>query len=56
VKDAKDKRLFQKMIDEHNKAFIQEVSVTEFRLYESILQREGPIYKVLEQFPLRGEL
>jgi RNA 2',3'-cyclic 3'-phosphodiesterase len=54
VKDPKDKWLFQKMIDENNKAFIQEVSVTEFRLYESILQREGPIYKVLESYPLRG--
>lgn len=53
VKDAKDKRLFQKMIDEHNKAFIQEAGVTGFRLYESILQREGPIYKVLEVYPLK---
>jgi len=53
VKESRDKHLFQKMIDEHKKAFIQEVSVTEFRLYESILQREGPIYKVLEQYRLK---
>jgi 2'-5' RNA ligase len=53
VKDAKDKRLFQKMIDEHNKAFIQEVSVTEFRLYESILQPQGPIYSILERYTLK---
>jgi 2'-5' RNA ligase len=52
VKDARDKRLFQQVIDDHKKAFIQEVSVTEFRLYESILQREGPIYKVLESYAL----
>jgi len=52
VKDVKDKRLFQDVIDDHKKAFIQEVSVTEFRLYESILQPQGPIYKVLENFEL----
>ena len=55
VKNAKDKRLFQKMIEEHNKALIQEVSVVEFHLYESILQREGPIYKILESFRLGGK-
>jgi 2'-5' RNA ligase len=52
VKNANDKQLFQKMIDEHNKAFIQEVSVIEFRLYESLLHRDGPVYKVLENFKL----
>jgi 2'-5' RNA ligase len=53
VKDAKDKRLFQKMIDEHNKTFIQEVGVTGFCLYESILQPQGPIYKILESYTLQ---
>jgi 2'-5' RNA ligase len=53
VKNSWDKQLFQKAIDEHNKAFIQEVSVVDFHLYESILQKTGPIYKVLEKFKLK---
>jgi 2'-5' RNA ligase len=52
VKNVKDKQLFQQMIDEHNKTFIQEVSVIEFRLYESILHRDGPVYRVVETFSL----
>jgi len=51
VKNARDKQLFQKLIEEHNKAFIQEVSVSEFSLYESILHRDGPVYNVLQRFP-----
>lgn len=52
VKDKKDKHLFQQMIDRHKKAFIQEVSVTEFYLYESILQKQGPVYRILETYTL----
>ena len=47
-----DKELFQKVIDEHKNAFIQEVSVAEFHLYESVLLREGPLYKILETYHL----
>ena len=53
VKEVVDKRLFQQVIDEYKKTFIQEVSVVDFRLYESILQREGPIYRVVESFALK---
>lgn len=52
IKHVPDKKLFQKCIDENKNAFIQEVSVAEFHLYESILQREGPVYKVLETYRL----
>jgi 2'-5' RNA ligase len=52
VKNAKDKELFQKMITAHNKTFIQEASVVDFRLYESILHRDGPVYRVVEKFTL----
>jgi 2'-5' RNA ligase len=52
IKQVPDKKLFQQFIDENRNAFIQEVSVAEFHLYESILLREGPVYKVLETYEL----
>jgi 2'-5' RNA ligase len=52
IKHVPDKKLFQQFIDENRNAFIQEVSVAEFHLYESILLREGPVYKVLETYEL----
>jgi 2'-5' RNA ligase len=53
IKHVPDKRLFQTFIDEHKNAFIQQVSVADFHLYESILQREGPVYRILESFALK---
>lgn len=52
IKDVPDKRLFQQVIDEHKNTRLQEVRVSEFHLFESILQREGPIYRVLDTFTL----
>jgi len=52
IKEIPDKQLFQKMIDEHKKTRMQEFSVREFYLYESILNRDGAIYKVLETYKL----
>jgi 2'-5' RNA ligase len=52
IKEIPDKQLFQKMIDEHKKTWMQEISVQEFHLYESILNREGPVYKVIESYKL----
>jgi 2'-5' RNA ligase len=52
IKYVPDKKLFQKVIDENKNAFIQEIYVAEFHLYESILLREGPLYKVLETYHL----
>jgi 2'-5' RNA ligase len=52
IKDIPDKHLFQSIIDMHKKTWMQEVQVSEFHLFESILMREGPIYKVLETFKL----
>ena len=52
IKSIPDKHLFQSVIDEHKKTWMQEIQVREFHLYESILMREGPIYKVLESYKL----
>lgn len=54
IKNVPDKHLFQSIIDMHKKTWIQEIQVSEFHLYESILTREGPIYRVLETFKLEG--
>ena len=52
IKDVPDKQLFQKMIDMHKTDRLQEFSVSEFNLYESILLKEGPLYKVVESYRL----
>jgi 2'-5' RNA ligase len=52
IKSVTDKHLFQSVIDEHKKTWMQGIQVGEFHLYESILMREGPVYKVLETFKL----
>jgi RNA 2',3'-cyclic 3'-phosphodiesterase len=52
IKEVPDKQLFQKMIDEHKHDWLQEFSVVEFNLYESILLKEGPLYKVVESYKL----
>jgi len=56
IKEIPDKHLFQRMIDDHKKTWMQEIQVRDFHLYESILNREGPIYKVLETFKLNDDL
>jgi 2'-5' RNA ligase len=52
IKEIPDKQLFQKMIDEHKKTWMQEIQVREFHLFESILNREGPVYKIVESYKL----
>jgi RNA 2',3'-cyclic 3'-phosphodiesterase len=52
IKEIPDKQLFQKIIDQHKKTRMQEISVREFYLYESILNRDGPIYRVIESYKL----
>jgi 2'-5' RNA ligase len=56
IKNIPDKRLFQQIIDRHRDDFFQEIFITEFHLYESILQREGPVYKVLDSYTLSFEV
>lgn len=52
IKEVPDKQLFQRMIDMHKTDRLQEFSVSEFNLYESILLKEGPLYKVVENYRL----
>ena len=54
IKHINDKQLFQKIIDDFAEVEIQAVSVKEFHLYESILRKEGPEYKIQESYMLKG--
>jgi RNA 2',3'-cyclic 3'-phosphodiesterase len=54
IKNIEDKHLFQSVIDLHKKTWMQQVQVNEFHLFESNLTRQGPIYRVLETFKLKG--
>lgn len=53
IKEVPDKHLFQQVIDRHKNDWLQGFNVVEFNLYESILLREGPVYKVIESYVLR---
>lgn len=44
IKEISDKPLFQKIIHPYKEADIQQHEVSEIILYESILNREGPVY------------
>ena len=52
IKFIPDKQLFQSVIDAHKKTWMQEIQVSVFHLYESILLKEGPVYKVFESYKL----
>ena len=52
IKFIKDKQTFQEVIGEYKHVDIQEVTVTEVRLYESELTREGPVYTVIDRVEL----
>lgn len=55
IKSLDDKKRFQKIIDKHSKDFIQKICVDKFYLFESILRREGPVYKVINEFELNNK-
>ena len=53
IKEIPDKQLFQRIIDEHKKTWMQDIQVGEFHLYESLLLREGPVYKIVESYKFK---
>lgn len=44
IKKLEDRPLFQQIISKYNTVEIQVENVSEIKLYESILRREGPLY------------
>ena len=53
IKFLNDKRLFRQIIDKNKTIKIQKIKVDKIYLFESILKHEGPIYNVIEEFPLK---
>lgn len=52
IKYIQDKKFFQLIINEYKKTSIQTVEVKAFYLLESILRKEGPVYRIVETFNL----
>jgi 2'-5' RNA ligase len=52
IKEISDKKRFQEKLDKIKPGHIQTDRVEEFCLFESILQPEGPVYKVIETITL----
>ena len=52
IKEIKHKRSFQQRIDRFKGFHIQVVDVKELFLFESVLTSSGPVYEVIERFPL----
>lgn len=50
IREIRDKNHFQQLIDCFKDISLQKQSVIGFDLYESILQREGPIHTVVESY------
>lgn len=55
IKSLKNRKKFYTEIEKYSNNFIQEVEINKIILYESFLTREGPIYKVVQKFPLKGK-
>ncbi len=53
IKFVDDKRFFNQIVAKYTESFIQKVEVKEINIYESILRKEGPIYKVVKSFKLK---
>jgi len=53
IKQVKDKRIFQEVIERYRTVEVQEEKVDRFLLFESILKPHGPEYRVLETFLLK---
>ncbi len=52
IKEIKDKRFFQAIMDRFTDVKLLSCNVKEFSLYKSELKKEGPIHTVLETFEL----
>lgn len=50
IRSITDKKQFQQTIEKYKTAYLQDAPVNGFTLYESILRREGPLYKVIQHF------
>jgi 2'-5' RNA ligase len=54
IKNIRDKKNFQAVVDKYRDSFIQDQPVGEMILFESILRPQGPLYVPLVTCSLRG--
>jgi 2'-5' RNA ligase len=52
MKEIKKQDTFRQLIEANSGLFLQNVNVSDLKLYESILQNKGPIYQVIEKYDL----
>jgi len=50
IREIRDKNHFQQLIECFQDISLQKQTISGFDLYESILQREGPLYNVIESY------
>jgi len=55
IKQLTDKKFFQTVMAQYRDAFFQEVKVNEFLLYESRLNKQEPVYRVLRTYNLSSQ-
>ena len=53
IKFIRDKQYFQQAINKFKNTFLQTIPVNSFSLIESNLKPQGPVYNIVEVFPLR---
>lgn len=56
IRSLGDKIIFNRALDRYKTISSPLFPILEIILYESILRREGPLYIVLEKFPLKNKL
>ncbi len=54
IKEVQSKTYFQKVVNQYRKAPELSFPIQEILLYESILHKEGPEYRVIEKFVLQS--
>jgi 2'-5' RNA ligase len=55
IKQLKDGKLFQRIINDFREIEIMKQEVSSFSLIESILLKEGPIYQILSTYTLQKQ-
>lgn len=53
IKQLTNKKYFQDVISQYHETFFQKQTVEQFYLFESILNRTGPVYKILKSYNLK---
>jgi len=53
IKQLSNKKYFQQVISQYHETLFQKQTIEKFYLFESILNRTGPVYKILKSYDLK---